>query len=45
MQKTSSGLLVVPQKLPIRVVVDDLLLIWETSEAEEWINQIQSLPL
>lgn len=45
MQKTNSGLLVVPQKLPIRVVVDDLLLIWETSEAEEWINQIQSLPL
>ncbi len=29
----------------IRVVVDDLLLIWETSDAEEWINQIQSLPL
>ncbi len=45
MQKTSSGLLVVSQKLPIRVVVDDLLLIWETSDAEEWINQIQSLPL
>ena len=45
MQKTSSGLIVVPQKLPIRVAVDDLLLIWETSDAEEWINQIQSLPL
>ncbi len=45
MQKTSSGVIVIPQKLPIRVVVDDLLLIWETSEAEEWINRIQSLPL
>ena len=45
MQKTSSGVIVIPQKLPIRLVVDDLLLIWETSEAEEWINRIQSLPL
>ncbi len=45
MQKTSSGVIVIPQKLPIRVAVDDLLLIWETSEGEEWINRIQALPL
>ena len=45
MQKTSSGVIVIPQKLPVRVAVDDLLLIWETSESEEWINRIQSLPL
>ena len=45
MQKTSSGVIVIPQKLSIRVAVDDLLLIWEASEAEEWINRIQSLPL
>ena len=44
-QKTSSGLIVIPQKLPIRIAVDDLLLIWEASEAEEWMNRIQSLPL
>lgn len=44
-QKTSSGVVVIPQKLPIRVAVDDLLLIREASEAEEWINRIQSLPL
>ena len=24
---------------------DDLLLIWEASEAEEWVNRIDSLPL
>ncbi|MCY4386141.1 MAG: DUF5615 family PIN-like protein [Desulfurellaceae bacterium] len=45
MQKTSSGVIVIPQKLPIRVAVADLLLIWETSESEEWVNRIQSLPL
>jgi len=42
---TSSGMIVVPQKLPILAVVEDLLLIWTASEAEEWINRIQVLPL
>ena len=42
---TSSGVIVVPQKLPIRAVVEDLLLIWMASEAEEWSNSIQTLPL
>jgi len=42
---SSSGLIVIPQKLPIRAAVEDLLLIWMASEAEEWINKIQVLPL
>ena len=42
---TSSGVIVVPQKLPIRAVVEDLLLIWMASETEEWRNRIQTLPL
>ena len=42
---TSNGVIVVPQKLPIGAVVEDLLLIWMASEAEEWINRIQVLPL
>jgi hypothetical protein len=37
--------IVIPQKLPIRITVEDLLLIWTASEAEEWINRIQILPL
>ena len=41
----SSGLLLVPQNLPIAAVVDDLLLIWSTMEAEEWINLMWYLPL
>jgi hypothetical protein len=42
---TSAGVLIVPQHLPVAAAVDDLLLIWHTTETEEWINQIRSLPL
>jgi len=43
--QTSPGVLIVPQKLPVANVVEDLILIWAASEAEEWINRIHSLPL
>jgi len=43
--RTSAGVVLVPKNLPIRQAVEDLLLIWEASEAEEWMNQIDSLPL
>jgi len=39
------GLIVVPQDLPLRQVVDDLILIWTATEAEEWINRIAFLPI
>ncbi len=41
----SSGVLVVPQHVPTPVVVENLLLIWNATEAEEWINRICFLPL
>jgi hypothetical protein len=41
----SAGLLIVPQHLPYAIVVEELLLIWAASEAEEWINRIAYLPL
>lgn len=41
----SSGVIVVPQSMAIRAVVDDLVLIWVASEAEEWNNRIRVLPL
>lgn len=41
----SNGVIVVPQSMAIRAVVDDLVLIWSASEAEEWVNRIRSLPL
>ena len=43
--ETSPGLLVVPQHLAVTAVTEDLLLIWFTTEAEEWINRISFLPL
>jgi hypothetical protein len=42
---TSPGVIIVPQSLPVREVIDDLLLIWEASEAAEWVNHLTYLPL
>ena len=44
-RETSAGLLNVPQRLAIARAVEDLVLIWTASEAEEWVNRIYSLPL
>jgi hypothetical protein len=44
-QEQSAGLLIVPQHLAIARVVEDLLLIWTATEAEEWVNRIYALPL
>lgn len=40
-----AGLLISPQRLSIGKAVDDLLLVWVASEAEEWIDRIDYLPL
>lgn len=42
---SSPGLLLIPQHLPVAAAVEDLLLIWGASEAEEWVNRIRYLPL
>lgn len=39
------GLTLVPKKMPIKDAIEELLLIWRISEAEEWINQMRRLPL
>ena len=41
----SSGVIVIPQKLPVHAAVEELLLIWMASKAEEWINRLHLLPL
>jgi Domain of unknown function (DUF5615) len=41
----SPGLLLVPQSFPIAAAMEDILLIWFASEAEEWVNRIRYLPL
>lgn len=42
---SSPGLILVPQRLSIGEAVEELLLIWGASEADEWKNQIDILPL
>jgi predicted nuclease of predicted toxin-antitoxin system len=40
-----ASLLMVRQIQPIGPVIDSLILIWSASEAEEWHDQVTSLPL
>jgi hypothetical protein len=43
--RTSAGVILIAQGCPIRQAVDDLMLVWEASAAEEWINRLDILPL
>jgi hypothetical protein len=42
--ETSAGLLVIPQSLSVTAAVEELILIWSATEAEEWVNRISTLP-
>ncbi len=39
------GIFLVHQNSPVRQAIEDLILIWSSSEAEEWSAQIAFLPL
>jgi hypothetical protein len=39
------GVFLLSQDVPIRNAVEELLVIWVASEAEEWANTLQYLPL
>ncbi len=41
----SPGVILIEQRLPLREAIDELLLIWEASTAEEWINRLEFIPL
>jgi hypothetical protein len=41
----SPGVIIVPQLLASNIVVDDLILIWMVTEADEWINRLAYLPI
>jgi hypothetical protein len=43
--RSGPGLIIVPQDLDIGTAIDDLLLIWATTEAEEWRDKVGYLPL
>ena len=42
---TSPGVLVVSQKAEVLRIIEDLILIWFASDAEEYFNSIRTLPL
>jgi hypothetical protein len=44
-QRQSPGVLIVPQSLPVVVAIEELLLVWTASDAEDWINMISPIPL
>jgi hypothetical protein len=43
--KRSTGVFLVPQSLDIGTAIDELLLVWLTSEASEWDDRLEWLPL
>ena len=45
MARTSPGVLIVPQQLAVSNAIEELLMIWFVSEAEEYVDTIRRLPL
>lgn len=43
--KQSSGVFLIPQSLDVGTAIDELILIWLASEAAEWKNRLEWLPL
>ncbi len=43
--KMSPGVILVPTTIPIAQSIEELLLIWQLSESDEWINLLRRLPL
>lgn len=42
--RSSPGVIVVAQSLDIGVAIEELLLIWATTDAQEWVDQIAFAP-
>ncbi len=43
--QSSPGLIIVPQHIPPATAAEDLELIWDATEAEEWTNRMVYLPI
>jgi predicted nuclease of predicted toxin-antitoxin system len=43
--QTSPGVLIVSQKLSLLDAIEELVLIWTASEAEDWVNRIATIPV
>src|SRR5438045_3154162 len=44
-RRSSPGVFIVPQSMPLLTAIEGLVMIWAASEAEEWLNRICRLPL
>jgi hypothetical protein len=44
-ERPSPGVIIVSQDLEIGAAIEDPLLMWETTDAEEWIDQLGFLPI
>jgi hypothetical protein len=44
-RRKSPGVFIIPQRMGIGAAIEELLLIWAASDAEEWTNLIFFLPL
>jgi predicted nuclease of predicted toxin-antitoxin system len=44
LSKRSSGVLILSQNLPINEAIEAIILVWEASTPEEWVNQIMTFP-
>jgi ACT domain-containing protein len=44
LSNSSSGVLILSQNLPINEAIEAIILVWEASTAEEWIDQIMTFP-
>jgi len=43
--QNSAGVLIISQNCEIARAIEELILVWEASEAEEYVNLIRSIPL
>jgi hypothetical protein len=41
----SPGVILLREAIPISTAIEELVLIWNASEAEEWVNRIVWIPL
>jgi hypothetical protein len=44
-KQNSPGVLIISQKLEIGTAIEELILVWAASEAEEYINAIRQIPI
>ena len=43
--RSSSGIIIVAQDLDIGLAIEDLLLIWATTDSEEWLDRLGFVPV